>query len=61
MSARGDADSIVRGLSDGVDAAASLPREGVRHAALRDLGSERMVHEYASLYRELVGSGRGRA
>ena len=61
VSARGDADSIVRGLSDGVDAAASLPREGVRHAALRDLGSERMVHEYASLYRELVGSGRRRA
>ncbi|KGN42255.1 glycosyltransferase [Knoellia aerolata] len=54
VSADGDDEAVADLLGEAVTRAARLPRWQVHAAARRDLHADRMVDDYAALYRELV-------
>lgn len=61
VSPDGDDAAVEHALGEAVTSAAKLDRSQVRDAARETLGSDRMVDEYAALYRELVIEHGGRS
>ncbi|MEO6021316.1 MAG: glycosyltransferase [Knoellia sp.] len=59
VNGRGADEVLTEGLSGGIEAVSHLRRGDVHRAALRDLGSDRMVRTYVELYRDLITSWEG--